>query len=521
MSKEIRAVKFDRVSSKDQRDGYSLEAQNELGGKYAKERGLKIVRAWSVHESASKEDDRKHFFEMIEFVKTNNIKDVIFDKVDRACRGLKSAVKIDELIDDHGVRFHFTREHLIIDKESPSQEKLRFYLGIILGKYYIDNLKIEINKGLSQREKNGLWNGKAPFGYKNVRTGPRKVAMVVPDKNLTSMIEEVFELYSSGNYGYEALAEFVNSKSNVKITRRLIETMLNNPFYYGAMKRKGKIMQGAHAPIIDKKLFDACQKIKGIRAANHQKRHETVLKPFMGFMKCGNCYHAITGEARKKSNGKTYVYYHCANKQCSQYKPYIPQNKLFEIVTEAFEPFAKWTPKAAEAFVKNIHEKLQDLDLYTQKMAGELAGQRLELKKRIEELDKYRESGVLSQDEYEAVVSIPKKLLEDKTLEIKAYQDADLKTFEEGCRVIKLFYKVRDFMKLDGNELEKVRLAKMVLSNCMIKDGNFCFSYEKPFDVLLELTGVPQWWRRRESNPRPNIFSQAFYVCSLFTILNK
>lgn len=74
------AVVFDRVSSRDQRDGFSLDAQKTLGEKYAAEKKLRIVKHWSVDESASKEDDRKHFFQMIEYIKANGIKDIIFDK---------------------------------------------------------------------------------------------------------------------------------------------------------------------------------------------------------------------------------------------------------------------------------------------------------------------------------------------------------------------------------------------------------------------------------------------------------
>src|SRR5437016_398110 len=89
------SVRFDRVSSEEQRDGFSLDAQESMGQKYAKERGLKYVKIWSVDESASKEDERKHFFAMIDFVKGKDVKDVVFDKIDRACRGFKSAVMIE------------------------------------------------------------------------------------------------------------------------------------------------------------------------------------------------------------------------------------------------------------------------------------------------------------------------------------------------------------------------------------------------------------------------------------------
>src|SRR4051812_17016649 len=95
------AVVFSRVSSEDQRDGFSLDAQLSLALKYADEQKLEVKRSWKVDESASKENDRKHFFEMVEYVKDNQIKNVIFDKVDRAVRGFRSATLIDDLIQSH------------------------------------------------------------------------------------------------------------------------------------------------------------------------------------------------------------------------------------------------------------------------------------------------------------------------------------------------------------------------------------------------------------------------------------
>lgn len=491
------AVIFDRVSSEDQRDGFSLEAQRTLSEKYAKEHHLKVVRSWSVDESASKEDDRKHFFAMVEFIKTNKIQDVVFDKVDRACRGLKSAVTIEELIEHNGVKFHFTREHLIIDKNSPPQEKLRFYLGTILGKYYIDNLKTEINKGLDARRQAGLWNGLAPFGYKNIRTGPQNKATVVKDEDEAPVVKEVFQLYSTGNYTYASLVDFIESKlPNKKITKRLIETILENPFYYGVMKVKSEILKGSHEPLIDKRLFDTCQKIRGIRAASYRSnRKGAVVKPFMGFLTCGCCNHAITGESVLKASGKTYIYYRCANNKCLQYRLRAPQEELFKQLSAAFTPFRKWTPKAVAAFIENMHSRLQDLDLYTQKRSGEIAGKKLELKKRVEQLDVYRQQGILSQSEYDAAVAVPMKLLAEQATEMQAYESADLKTFQEGCRIIQLFRKAYDFMQMDGNELEKIQLARAVLSNPTLANRTMQFSYKKPLDDLLALTDRPIWWR--------------------------
>ncbi len=98
-------------------------------------------------------------------------------------------------------------------------------------------------------------------------------------------------------------------------------------------------------------------------------------------------------------------------------------------------------------------------------------------------------------------------------LEIYAHNEADHKTFQKGIRVIELLLSVRNYMKKPGNELEKVRLANLVLSNPKLKNGTLEYSYEKPFDVLIDLTSNKNWWRRRELNPRPQTFHIKATTC--------
>ena len=149
---------------------------------------------------------------MVEFVKEHSITDVVFDKVDRACRGLKSAQVIEDLVEKRGVKFHFTREHLVIDAQSPSSEKLRFYLNVILAKYYIDNLKAEVKKGMLERQSLGYWNHKAPIGYKNVRSAKHSKATVEIDDSVAPFAREMFELYATGNYTLQDLGKFLTDR---------------------------------------------------------------------------------------------------------------------------------------------------------------------------------------------------------------------------------------------------------------------------------------------------------------------
>ena len=157
---------------------------------------------------------------------------------------------IEDLIES-GVRFHFVRDSLIVDKKSSPSEKLRFYLGVVLAKWYIDNLKSEIKKGLDSRLSDGYYNAKAPVGYVNVRPTYGKANLEVHPL-LGPFIIECFELYKTGNYSRKDL-EKLGLEKNIKwkvtkrkfadngqsvinevdkhVTAKTFEKLLSNPTY--------------------------------------------------------------------------------------------------------------------------------------------------------------------------------------------------------------------------------------------------------------------------------------------------
>ena len=282
------AVDFWRVSSTEQRDGYSLTAQARKAVEYKKAAHLKSVRSWAVSESASQEFDRKKFFTMLSYVVEHGIKNIVFDKIDRACRGLRAAVLIEDLIES-GVRFHFVRDGLVVDKHSSPSEKLRFYLGVVLAKWYIDNLKTEIKKGLTTRLAEGYFNARAPVGYINVRPKFGKANLKVQAK-VGAFISECFTLYQTGNYSISALAKLgmqrnvcwmsatrvfdANGKSKIiqkkrYISKKTLGRALVNPIYCQCRRVGNKIVKVKNAKwprLTTYKTFTSCQKIRGMRA---------------------------------------------------------------------------------------------------------------------------------------------------------------------------------------------------------------------------------------------------------------
>lgn len=96
------AVLWARVSTKEQgEEGFSLDAQIRLLRDYAEKNSLKIVKEFTVPESARSSQERKEFKKMIDFLKANpKVKHIISEKVDRVTRNPKDSVILDDWL--HG-----------------------------------------------------------------------------------------------------------------------------------------------------------------------------------------------------------------------------------------------------------------------------------------------------------------------------------------------------------------------------------------------------------------------------------
>ena len=504
--------------------------------------GLESVKHWSVSESASQEFDRKKFFEMIDYVTEKGIKNIVFDKIDRACRGLRAAVMIEDLIES-GVCFHFVRDNLVVNKNSAPSEKLRFYLGVVLAKWYIDNLKSEIKKGLNGRLENGYFNAKAPMGYRNIRPEFGKANLEIHPE-IGPFMNECFELYKTGNYSRKDLERLgiergikwlvkkrVYSKSGEMkivasekiVTHKTLEKALSNPVYcqYKRTSKGFEPVKNAKWPALTSfETFMACQKIKGIRAqSNRLNLAGKIAKPLMQLMKCGECDHQVTGQVKKKASGKIYIYYHCANRNCEQCTVYTEQQKLIAQLSEAFKPLSRFTPKATAAFIKLLRSHVESLSDHSVKKLDQLKKRQEQLHRRLEEVENLQRKGLLRSEEVTSIQAIKRReiqKIEEMASGINHFQERQRgekaqKVVQQNqlhlaLDIIELLKISYDFMQLKGFEMSKARVYKAMLSNPTLKDGKIEFCYEKPFDDLLLLTGGRNWWRRWELNPRPRIF---------------
>ena len=107
-------VLYARVSSKDQeREGFSIPAQQKLLREYARQQRLTIVREFVDVETA-KQAGRGGFGEMLAFLKANpSCRTILVEKTDRLYRNIKDWTTVDDL----GVTIHFVKENVVVSPD--------------------------------------------------------------------------------------------------------------------------------------------------------------------------------------------------------------------------------------------------------------------------------------------------------------------------------------------------------------------------------------------------------------------
>lgn len=475
----MKSVIYLRVSSKDQKEGYSIEAQQKLCESYAEREKLLIVKIFTVAESA-KNNGRAKFDEMVKLVKdTSEINVIICEKVDRLLRGdLKDRVAIDDLVRGMGKEVHFAKENVVLSKNSKSHEQLYYGIQAEFARFYLNNLSDEVKKSYSAMVDDGKYPHVPPIGYKTKLEN--HIAAIDSDKSL--FIKRIYELASIGIYSERKISavmyeEGFRSRSGKRVGKSTIGQILHNPFYYGNFIWKGVEHKGVHLPLIDKDLFDAVQEAMGPKGKNKSRKNNFT---YTALMKCGECGNGITAEIQKG-----HTYYHCTKPNgaisCSQ--KYIREEEIEEQIQQALKAISL-NQEQVEYLKQILRDSHDEESKYHERSLSNLNTRYTELKQRSDKLlDAYLDSSVVK-NIYE---SKSKEINDEMMLvnsEIGKHKEGDRKyteqieNFWEVCKIAhELFASSRPELKRE--------LLKFVVTNLVLKDKIVQFSFKFPFDALV------------------------------------
>lgn len=312
-SRGRRFVALARVSSREQeREGFSLDVQEDALRQYAKRVGGEILRMFRIAETASKRDERRTFKELLDYAKKNahRLDGLLFYKVDRAARNLFDYVELERLESEYGLQFISVSQPT---ENTPAGRMQRRMLAS-MASFYTEQQSIDVKDGLARRVQNGLFVSKAPFGYRNVRIDGRSLVEIDPIDG--PKVRRIYELYAYYHHSLDSLVKVLAdegiefSPSKPKFCRAKVYNILTSRAYIGEVEHKGQWYPGTHEPLVDRATWDRVQMLLG------QKIYQTHRLTYGSeLIRCGHCGNPITGESKKKQTKKgeqEYVYYRCA-----------------------------------------------------------------------------------------------------------------------------------------------------------------------------------------------------------------
>src|SRR3990167_5646365 len=109
-------------------------------------------------------------------------------------------------------------------------------------KYYTDNLRENILRGIRQKIRRGELSAKAPMGYFNE---PR-LSTLEPNTKIFNKVKEVLRAFATGEYTLTKIQSKMFSLGLVSKDGKpphlsTIHNILTNPFYYGHFRYRGEI----------------------------------------------------------------------------------------------------------------------------------------------------------------------------------------------------------------------------------------------------------------------------------------
>jgi hypothetical protein len=533
-----------RVSTKKQERGKSLEEQQEITDGYKKKEKLLIEKTWVVAETASNHEVRRHFHEMIAFVKqsqrTNRpIKHALFSHQSRSSRNKKSARELEELV-ELGVTLHFARDNRKLDPKSDIAEWMMWLLENIRNEAYIDDLRKNVVGGAIKCIERGLYpNGTPPYGYKSI--GRKDKRHFVLDGLKGQYMKAAFEIVLSPIFSQENLTDKrlkekldgMFSQLTKTPTWKQLNKLLRNPFYTGEEFIYFQTLYKAD-PELQPCIVSKARWLRAREILSRRKgRKLSAAHPYIGLMTCKGklldehgqvtdeiCGCAVTAEQIRRvygnGNAPVFNYYRCSNqvRRCSQrdkayMKKIVGRDKV------------SYTQEEVEIIFQNIFKSFSFDEVTCQRMkkylwkehfeAKAVHGQRLtELQARQVELNRFIETayedklkGVISEQAWRGQDSKWQTEHRQVIDEISSLKDSKDGYMERGVQLIELFQNA-EIIYQNATPEKKRKMVELVSSNLLFVDGSVEFQWRMPFNLLAVNGSLERWCGRQESNLRPS-----------------
>ena len=308
----LRAVLYARVSSEEQVQGYSLDAQDRAARAYCDAHGWDLVAVYRDEGKSARTDDlaiRPEFARMLADAEAGLFDVVISHKLDRFARNRRVAFDAFHRLGQARVGFVSIAESM--DFSTPAGQ-LMLTMLVGLAQFYSDNLSFETKKGKAERKAQGVYNGILPFGIKKNSKG-----VLVPHPENYPGLVLAFRLAAEGKSDRD-VAEALNAagyrttgnRGANLFTKDTVRRILLNRFYLGELPDgEGGWLPGAHEPVLDDELFERARQTREANATNAAKvRRNARRYSLSGLAVCGGCGGRLHFNTAPNGKGRAYCY---------------------------------------------------------------------------------------------------------------------------------------------------------------------------------------------------------------------
>lgn len=323
MSK-VRAAIYIRVSTEEQKNNFSLKAQESIIREYAERKGIEVFDVYCDDGYSGKDYNRPEVQRLFRDLNDDKFDVILVWKVDRLSRNNTDVLTF---IDKHLTP---SNKKLVITSIDIDSSTTTGYMFISLlstfARYERATIIDRVNSGMQKRAEEGLWNGGKVFGYDNV------MKKLVVNETESKIVEEIYTFRAEG-MGYKSIVNTLNERGEKTKNKKSfsipgVKLILENPVYIGKIKwgkyrewnakrRNGKTeptyVDGIHEPIITLDLWEKVQKINQLQGEAFSNNRNFKGDFFLtGILRCPKCGAGTVMCKTKKRDGEGYhLYYMC------------------------------------------------------------------------------------------------------------------------------------------------------------------------------------------------------------------
>ena len=337
--KILRCAIYIRVSTFEQSvHGKSLQAQEECLKQYAADHNMAVVGIYADEGKTARKElkKRKAIHALVEDVKQDKIDVIVFWRLDRWFRNLSDFYKVQDVLDEHGVRWISVSEPGINMETRDGRLQLNVVLSIGQNEVDTTSERIKFVNESSIRQKKLIFgDANMPFGYKTGVVDGKKC--MVKDPETEHMVEDFFKYFKSHN-SKKGAVRYMQEAYGIDFSYGMLRTMLSSEFYKGTYR-------GYHycPAYLSEKEWNEMQIISKRNIKNTPSGR---IYLFTGLMRCPVCGQKLVGTGcssiidRKTREKRTYCYYRCnraLKDHICTYRHRVSQNLIEKYLLENLE----------------------------------------------------------------------------------------------------------------------------------------------------------------------------------------